>query len=176
MARPVYPSDSADKTLVRFPDGMRDLLREEAKKNNRSLNAEIIARLDEYPQLKRGIDALSHENAELKIHLQHANEEVEKLKILLGGLRLELSTGNGMGGALGVALQEEARARAIDAIDDGLGVSASLPDAGAFNATLDQLKRIEEKLSRIEHMERLIEQIANEQKPQSNPTDSQGDK
>lgn len=46
MARPVYPSDSADKTLVRFPDGMRDLLREEAKKNNRSLNAEIIERLE----------------------------------------------------------------------------------------------------------------------------------
>lgn len=30
---------------MRFPDGMRDLIADEAKKNNRSMNAEIVARL-----------------------------------------------------------------------------------------------------------------------------------
>lgn len=31
--------------MLRFPDGMRDRLKAEAKKNERSLNAEIISRL-----------------------------------------------------------------------------------------------------------------------------------
>ena len=35
-----------DKYIVRFPDGMRDRLKVEAKKNNRTLNAEIVARLE----------------------------------------------------------------------------------------------------------------------------------
>lgn len=40
-----YPSDQADKVLVRMPDGMRDRLKEAAKTNNRTMNAEIVARL-----------------------------------------------------------------------------------------------------------------------------------
>lgn len=36
-----------DKYVLRFPDGMRDRLKEEAAKNGRSLNAEIIQRLSE---------------------------------------------------------------------------------------------------------------------------------
>ncbi|NKK87564.1 Arc family DNA-binding protein [Rhizobium leguminosarum bv. viciae] len=36
-----------DKYVVRFPDGMRDRLKDEAAKNSRSLNAEIIARLED---------------------------------------------------------------------------------------------------------------------------------
>lgn len=35
-----------DKYIVRFPEGMRDRLKEKAKANNRTLNAEIVARLD----------------------------------------------------------------------------------------------------------------------------------
>lgn len=41
----LYPSDQADKVLVRMPDGMRDRLKEAAKVNNRTMNAEIVARL-----------------------------------------------------------------------------------------------------------------------------------
>lgn len=41
-----YPSDKQDQYIVRFPDGMRDRIRDEAAKNNRSMNAEIIARLE----------------------------------------------------------------------------------------------------------------------------------
>lgn len=43
------PQDSAsrdaDKYIVRFPDGMRERIAEAAKANNRSMNAEIVARL-----------------------------------------------------------------------------------------------------------------------------------
>lgn len=41
-----FPSDAADKVLVRMPDGMRDRLKDAAKSNNRTMNAEIVARLE----------------------------------------------------------------------------------------------------------------------------------
>lgn len=37
----------SDKFMLRFPDGMRDRLKEEAAKNGRSMNAEIVSRLEE---------------------------------------------------------------------------------------------------------------------------------
>lgn len=41
-----YPSELADRFIVRFPAGMRDRIAEEARKNGRSMNSEIIARLE----------------------------------------------------------------------------------------------------------------------------------
>lgn len=41
-----FPSQVADKYVVRFPDGMRDRIAEAAKANNRTMNAEIVARLE----------------------------------------------------------------------------------------------------------------------------------
>lgn len=41
-----YPIQPQDKYVVRFPDGMRDRLKALAAENGRSLNAEIIARLE----------------------------------------------------------------------------------------------------------------------------------
>lgn len=43
---PKFPSQTADKYVVRFPDGMRDRIAEVARANNRSMNAEIISRLE----------------------------------------------------------------------------------------------------------------------------------
>ncbi|WP_028310992.1 Arc family DNA-binding protein [Derxia gummosa] len=40
------PSRTAEQFVVRFPDGMRDRIAEAAKANNRSMNAEIVARLE----------------------------------------------------------------------------------------------------------------------------------
>jgi plasmid stability protein len=34
-----------DKYIVRFPEGMRDRLAEEARRNGRSMNAEVVARI-----------------------------------------------------------------------------------------------------------------------------------
>lgn len=36
-----------DKVIIRMPDGMRDEIQAEAKKNKRSANAEIVARLSQ---------------------------------------------------------------------------------------------------------------------------------
>ena len=37
----------SDKFMLRLPDGMRERVRIEAEKNNRSMNAEVVARLDD---------------------------------------------------------------------------------------------------------------------------------
>lgn len=41
-----YPSQTQDRYIVRMPEGMRERIAEAAKANNRSMNAEIIARLE----------------------------------------------------------------------------------------------------------------------------------
>lgn len=46
MARPSYPSDNVDKLLLRFPEGMRDRIKEAAEKSGRSMNAEVVTRLE----------------------------------------------------------------------------------------------------------------------------------
>ncbi|WP_322997492.1 Arc family DNA-binding protein [Castellaniella sp.] len=40
------PSRDLDKVIVRLPEGMRDRLKAAAADNNRSMNAEIVARLE----------------------------------------------------------------------------------------------------------------------------------
>ncbi|CAN7626001.1 Arc family DNA-binding protein [Aminobacter sp. LjRoot7] len=40
------PSREADKYIIRFPDGMRERIRERAAANRRSMNAEIVHYLD----------------------------------------------------------------------------------------------------------------------------------
>lgn len=40
------PSRTADQFQLRLPDGMRERIADEAKKNGRSMNAEIVSRLE----------------------------------------------------------------------------------------------------------------------------------
>ncbi|HJE24951.1 MAG TPA: Arc family DNA-binding protein [Methylorubrum populi] len=47
MSKPPAPSDLADKFMLRMPEGMRDRLKAEAEANNRSMNSEIVARLQQ---------------------------------------------------------------------------------------------------------------------------------
>ena len=47
MDKKTYPSELQERFLVRFPDGMRDLIADAAKTNSRSMNSEIVARLTE---------------------------------------------------------------------------------------------------------------------------------
>ncbi|MEI1249241.1 Arc family DNA-binding protein [Rhizobium aouanii] len=47
---PKTPNDELDKFLLRMPDGLRKRIKREAEKNNRSMNSEIVATLEEaYP-------------------------------------------------------------------------------------------------------------------------------
>jgi hypothetical protein len=46
MDKKPYPSETQERFIVRFPDGMRDRIAEAAKAAGRSMNAEIVNRLD----------------------------------------------------------------------------------------------------------------------------------
>jgi plasmid stability protein len=46
MSRGDFPSAKQDQYMVRFPEGLRDRIKEEAAKSGRSMNAEIILRLE----------------------------------------------------------------------------------------------------------------------------------
>ena len=54
-----FPSDAAEKFVVRFPDGMRDQIAESAKKNGRTMNAEIVARLQASFEPTSSLDAVA---------------------------------------------------------------------------------------------------------------------
>ncbi|PPA77677.1 hypothetical protein C4E15_06630 [Achromobacter spanius] len=47
-----FPSANLDKFMLRLPDGMRDQIARDAKANGRSMNAEIVARLEHTSGLK----------------------------------------------------------------------------------------------------------------------------
>ncbi len=76
----LYPSDQADKVLVRMPDGMRDRLKEVAKSNNRTLNAEIVARLERSFTADKDVEEIAFENGSEASMLR---EEVALLTELL---------------------------------------------------------------------------------------------
>ncbi|WP_235602439.1 Arc family DNA-binding protein [Sulfitobacter geojensis] len=42
------PTKKQDQFIVRFPDDMRDKIKESAEQNNRSMNAEIVVALEEW--------------------------------------------------------------------------------------------------------------------------------
>jgi hypothetical protein len=46
MTKEPYPSEQADKFVLRLPDGMRDRIRATAEANSRSMNAGMVARLE----------------------------------------------------------------------------------------------------------------------------------
>lgn len=46
MARGDFPSSKQDQFVLRFPDGLRDRVKNAAQRNRRSMNAEIIAALE----------------------------------------------------------------------------------------------------------------------------------
>lgn len=79
--KPNYPSDAADKVLVRMPDGMRDKLKAHAKSNNRTMNAEIIDRLEAHLSAnapdQAAAAALPNLNAQLT--LQHASLQLAEV-------------------------------------------------------------------------------------------------
>jgi hypothetical protein len=68
MTKKSYPSDEQERFIVRLPEGMRDKIAQAAKANNRSMNAEVVARLDaSFMQLGNDPnEALSNASANLE--------------------------------------------------------------------------------------------------------------
>lgn len=56
MKQAIYSSRTADKFVVRLPDGMREKVAEMARGHHRSMNSEIISRLEKSLQEEGFID------------------------------------------------------------------------------------------------------------------------
>lgn len=88
LMEPKLPQDTesrhADKYIIRFPDGMRDRLKEEARTNNRTLNAEIVARLQASFEVHEAVEnmAFEHgfESTGLKNDIERLNAQLEKMQ------------------------------------------------------------------------------------------------
>ena len=57
-----FPSRKLDKFILRLPDGMRDAIAASAKTNNRTMNAEIVLRLQNSFHAKRPVTGTSSGN------------------------------------------------------------------------------------------------------------------
>lgn len=83
-----YPSDRLAKFVLRLPDGMRDRIKAAAEANNRSMNAEIVATLEEkYPEPVPEAGPSLSDLYELMNYVQSATTDAEQQK------RLEVANG-----------------------------------------------------------------------------------
>nr|WP_253485733.1 Arc family DNA-binding protein [Pseudomonas fluorescens] len=57
-----YNSRTADKFVVLLPDGLRGRISEAAENNHRSMNGEIVARIDGSLDLERKYEEMRHLN------------------------------------------------------------------------------------------------------------------
>lgn len=76
------PSRTAEQFVVRFPDGMRDRIAEAAKVAGRSMNAEIVARLQStFKPEQQALDfgSLSNDIQGLREEMQTHQQMIESL-------------------------------------------------------------------------------------------------
>ena len=82
MKQAIYSSRTADKFVVRLPDGMRERIAEVARNHHRSMNSEIIARLEQ-SLIQEGAlgDELSMrlDSPELSLHERELLQRVRQL-------------------------------------------------------------------------------------------------
>lgn len=76
MDKKPYPSETQERFIVRFPNGMRDRIAEAAKDSNRSMNAEIISRIQssfDLPLMKMLNDEVNRSDGRIG-QIQHLTE------------------------------------------------------------------------------------------------------
>jgi plasmid stability protein len=76
-----FPSAMLDQYMLRFPDGMRARLKDAAAENKRSMNAEIIARLE--ASFETG-SPLEESDSDLRAIRQSIEDLREAYRILSG--------------------------------------------------------------------------------------------
>jgi hypothetical protein len=92
-AKAPSPSDLADKFMLRLPAGMRQRIADSAHRSNRSMNAEIIYRL-EYTFSRKDSDEGLPTNDEKLSSITHLLEEIGRLAKLASKIRLAKITNN----------------------------------------------------------------------------------
>ncbi len=92
-----YTSRTADKFVVRLPEGMRDRIADVAKQHHRSMNSEIIARLEhslvDLPSLPEQVsrqalnaqhlDDLNHPERELMVRFREMSRRQQNALLAL---------------------------------------------------------------------------------------------
>jgi len=71
MKQALYSSRTADKFVVRLPDGMRERIADVARNHHRSMNSEIIARLEQSLLQEGALDdepGMRLDSPELSVH------------------------------------------------------------------------------------------------------------
>src|SRR5690606_126511 len=71
MKQALYSSRTADKFVVRLPDGMRERIADVARNHHRSMNSEIIARLEQSLLQEDALDdepGMRLDSPELSLH------------------------------------------------------------------------------------------------------------
>ncbi|WP_120993114.1 Arc family DNA-binding protein [Stutzerimonas urumqiensis] len=71
MKQAVYSSRTADKFVVRLPEGMRERIADVARSHHRSMNSEIIARLEQSLFQEGALDdelSMRLDSPELSLH------------------------------------------------------------------------------------------------------------
>lgn len=85
--KPPAPSDTADKFMLRMPDGMRDRLKDEAAKNKRSLNAEIVSRLDDSFEVSKALPMVGGALDSLEDSIKQNREMVDVSRAVLSEVK-----------------------------------------------------------------------------------------
>jgi len=115
MARSKFPSDEVDRIMLRLPDGMRDRIAAAAKANNRSMNAEIVAVLEEKfpaphppPTQQQVIEILA-----LFVDMIYGKSRPEESQELISRMKREIGPDDSMATAKEklVAIQKEVAAK-----------------------------------------------------------------
>lgn len=89
------PASQHDKFIVRLPDGMRDQIAAAAKANNRTMNAEVVARLkltfelsDTSPEdVSEKMSEMAKYMSELTGQIRDVNSRISKLVEATGKLK-----------------------------------------------------------------------------------------
>jgi hypothetical protein len=97
-------SRGSEQAMIRLPAGMRDKLKDAAEKNGRSMNAEIVERLEwiesfdleeyskrliQHEELERRYFELSKEHAALEAYRKVLQQELHETKLMAAELRAD---------------------------------------------------------------------------------------
>lgn len=151
--KPKGAIQAGDKYIVRFPEGMRDQIAQAAKAANRSMNAEIVARLQS--SFERPTDGHQREIEAHVRDFQNRSEmlamRAELIKTRLDGLYMRAQLMQGETERLTMAAKTDADfARAEGSIKELKTVEA---ESAMLRNELDQL--VQERASLMQQMEKM---------------------
>lgn len=157
------PQDSAsreaDKYIVRFPDGMRDQIAEAAKASKRSMNAEIVARLQQsFEPAAQPADAqflIAKWNRDLlDVELQKQTLRIHLKEVALSLFRATLAFNAGKKAEPSDLAQWIEQVKEAFEASDGVETDAQ--------ATLDELEQASKKLDELAEKQGIVKRPADE--------------